>query len=122
MFYIAAFAGHVEMFESVLLLSAEMDDGLGLLVTTRSPHGKTAAELFIRLPRFDAIWRAAASCKHERMVQWLFKHAASSCHLPREVVLCAAERGNVDTLGFLASQQLYVQTNHHLLIPGVKCV
>ncbi len=95
----------MELFESVLLLSAEMGDGLEFLITTH-PHDKTSAELFTRLSRVGAIWQSAAECKHPRMMEWLCKHAASSCQDPKDVVLRAAQCGRVDTLSLLSSQRL----------------
>ncbi len=106
-FSTAACGGHVELFENVLLLSAEMDDGLGLLVTTR-PHSKTSADLFTRLSNVDAIWQAAAECKYVRMLEWLCKNAAGSCEDFEEVVLRASQCGRVDSLSFLAKHYLYV--------------
>ncbi len=59
------------MLESVLLLCAEMDDGLGLLVTSR-PHGLTAAQLCSRVDS-EALFNSAASegtvrkfCTHKK--------------------------------------------------------
>ncbi len=56
----------MEIMELVLFLCADMEDGLGLLISAR-PHGKTAAQLFTRLRCADA-WLPAAECGHVEVI------------------------------------------------------
>ncbi len=107
LFFAADSTGDVQLLESLLLLSAEMDDGLGLLVATR-PHRKTAAQLLERVYDPTHLFKLAVSTGHASFLQWL-----SNSNLmvddanDAEVVTAAATSGHVSVLKWLASQRRY---------------
>ncbi len=105
--FAAASSGHVELLESLLLLCAEMDDGLGLLVTTR-PHGKTAAQLLPRVMNAAILWCRAAENGHVRMLQWLCDNASIELYHRQEATRCAARGGHTEALNWLWRQRGYV--------------
>ncbi len=89
--------------ESLLLLSAEMDDGLGLLVTTR-PHGKTAGQLLERAisnnnatSTMQTLWQCAAENGHVHMLQWLCDNV-SLIYYSQQAVRYAAQGGHLEAL------------------------
>ncbi len=95
----------------MLLLSAEMDDGMGLLVTTRS-HGKTAAQLLQRVftPEYlylrPYLWERAAQNGHVSLLQWLRHNSpALSEHEWHGIGRLAAQRGQVVVLKWVSSCQ-----------------
>ncbi len=108
--FAAGSLGCVELLESMLLLSAEMDDGLGLLVTTR-PHGKTAAQLLQRVlfaPEYLRLelWERAAQNTHVSLLEWLRHNSpALSEHEWHCIGVRAAQRGQVAVLKWIASCQ-----------------
>ncbi len=100
----------MQLLESLLLLSAEMDDGLGLLVATR-PHRKTAAQLLERVYNPTRLFNAAVRMGHASFLQWL-----SNSNLmvddpnytnDADVVTEAAMGGHVSVLKWLAGQRRY---------------
>ncbi len=101
----------MELLESVLLLSAEMDDGLGLLVATR-PHGKTAAQLLRRLCFVETslheirrLWGPAARNGHLSVLKWLHdlgRPLGSHKRIWLDTAKAAAEGGHVDVLKWVA--------------------
>ncbi len=60
------------MLKSLLLLCAEMEDGLGLLVAIR-PHDKTPEQLLYRAARHYNVdlWHQAAKNGHVHVLEWL---------------------------------------------------
>ncbi len=94
----------------MLLLSAEMEGGLGLLATIR-PHGKTAAQLLQRVFAFEyqpwpELWERAAQNGHVSLLQWLRRNSfAFSKHDWYDIGRLAAERGQVAVLKWIAKCQ-----------------
>ncbi len=113
-FFAAGSVGSVELLESMLLLSAEMDDGLGLLVTTR-PHGKTAAQLLQQMlatkSRWHELWVPAAQNGHVSLLEWLHHNFPA---LPENelynILRLSALHGQVAVLKWTAHSPKYVFT------------
>ncbi len=95
----------------MLLLGADMDDGLGLRVTTR-PHGKTAAQLLQRVfssTEVEALCEAAVRRGHVSVLQWLHNstpkfHKVYAIN-DASTVKAAAAGGQVSVLKWLAGQR-----------------
>ncbi len=95
-----------------------MDDGLGLMVTTR-PHGKTAAQLlqqmFATKSRWHGLWpelwELAAQNGHVSLLEWLHHNSPT---LPENewhsIGRLAAHHGQVAALKWMAHSPKYVFT------------
>ncbi len=101
LFFAADSTGDVQLLESLLLLSAEMDDGLGLLVATR-PHRKTAAQLLERVYDPTHLFKLAVSTGHASFLQWLSNSnlmvGDANDANDADVVMAAATHGHVSVL------------------------
>ncbi len=115
-FFKASRSGSIELIETILILSAEMPDGLGLLLPVK-PHGKSPVELLQRM--FDAtdqrlfcerMFTAAAQRGHLQLLEWLYTHfQLKEVYQYRCVVqeaIRAHQLGSVKWL--LEREQLYV--------------
>ncbi len=89
-----------------------MDDGLGLLVTTR-PHGKTAAQLLQRIHDiYDrrSLYELAASNGHVSILQWLLDNTPDINdyqwqEISERIADAAVQRGRVVVLKWLGTCQ-----------------
>ncbi len=104
------------LLETLLFVSAEMEDGLGLLVTTRS-HGLTSAQLLQRVCGSGfgqcLVWEAAARNGHVHVLRWLRDNTNFNTMLGSDSnCICnaalrgASRGGDVDALKFLS--EMYV--------------
>ncbi len=96
--------------EALLLLCSEMDQGLGLTVTSRS-HGRTAAQLLQRVcpPKFSApAWpRKAAKHGHINALAWLLenmpkKYFTGSNRILSNVISAVLRAGHLHVFRWLA--------------------
>ncbi len=96
-----------------------MDDGLGLLVTTR-PHGKTPVQLlrqfFHNRFSWNNLWRLAARNGRTRMLQWLYDNSPEKEEFFGEVLSAAIEGGHVDAFKFLAKFPYVLHVSMNMLV------
>ncbi len=94
------------LLESLLFLSAEMEDGLGLLVASR-PHGLIAAQLLQRVCDVtdSEMWEGAARRGHVCALRWLHDNFPTlDQNTWQHIARAAAQGGQVETLKWLASK------------------